>query len=213
MLFEAFKRSGLQSSVDNYRSLFVSSYVAKAYHRVVRNKAQQYSRDEMHPLHLGSKKRAPVTFAALFVLSHFRRCHSRHRSASVLYLDASAAYYRIVRELAVGDIRADDTVLRLFHRFGLSGDDVQELLETVQAGGMMAQAGAPEALQQVVKDIHLHTWFVTRFSDGTEVCSSLAGSRPGESWADLIYAYIYGRVLHKVHEHARAEDLCTCLSV
>ncbi|CAE7461183.1 TNXB [Symbiodinium necroappetens] len=164
VLFEAFKRSGLQSSVDNYRSLFVSSYVAKAYHRVVRNKAQQYSRDEMHPLHLGSKKLAPVTFAALFVLSHFRRCHSRHRSASVLYLDTSAAYYRIVRELAVGDIRADDTVLRLFHRFGLSGDDVQELLETVQAGGMMAQAGAPEALQQVVKDIHLHTWFVTRSS-------------------------------------------------
>ena len=207
MLYEAFKRSGLQSSVDNYRSLFVSSYVAKAYHRVVRNKTQQHSRDELHPLHFGSKKRAPVTFAALFVLSHFRRCHDRRRSAAVLYLDTSAAYYRIVRELAVGDIRADDTVLRLFHRFGLDGDDVQDLLETVRHGGMLAQAGAPDALRQVVKDLHLHTWFVSRFSDGTEICNSFAGSRPGESWADLIYAYIYGRVLHKVHEHARAEGL------
>ena len=34
VLFEAFKRSGLQSSVENYRSLFVSSYLAKTFHRV-----------------------------------------------------------------------------------------------------------------------------------------------------------------------------------
>ena len=212
ILYEAFKRSGLQSSVDNYRSLFVSSVVAKAYHRTVRNKTQAMCRDELHPLHLGSKKHAPVTFPALFVLSHFRRCQRLRRSASVLYLDTSAAYYRIVRELAVGDIRADDTVTMLFRRFGLDCEDLRELMQTVREGGTLAQAGAPDALRQVVKDIHLHTWFVSRFSDGSKVCSSLAGSRPGESWADLIYAFIYGRVLHKVHEYAVAEELTFALS-
>ena len=209
ILYEAFKRSGLQSSVENYRSLFVSSYVAKTYHRVVRNKTQSYCRDELHPMHLGSRRQAPVTFASLFVLSHMRWCHRTKTSAAVLFLDTSAAYYRLVRELAVGDIRSDDTVVNLFRTFGLGldEDDLHELLHTVQEGGMLAQAGAPDALRQVVKDLHLHTWFVSRFSDGTRVCSSLAGSRPGESWADLIYAYIYGRVLHKVHEYAVAEQL------
>ncbi|CAE7870876.1 unnamed protein product, partial [Symbiodinium microadriaticum] len=207
VLYEAFKRSGLQSSVENYRSLFVSSYVAKTYHRAVRNKTQDFCRDEMHSMHLGSRKCAPVTFAALFVLTHLRRSQALRHSSAVLYLDTSAAYYRIVRELAVGDIRSDATVLTLFRRFGLDAEDVAELMQTVNAGGMLAQAGAPDALRQVVKDLHLHTWFVTRFSDGTRVCDSLAGSRPGESWADLIYAYIYSRVLHKVHEHAVAEDL------
>ena len=207
LLYEAFKRSGLQSSVDNYRSLFVSSYVAKTFHRTVRNKTQELCRDDLHPLHLGSKKHAPVTFPALFVLAHFRRCQKLRRSASVLYLDTSAAYYRIVRELAVGDIRADDTVVTLFRRFGLDQEDLQELMQTVREGGMLAQAGAPDALRQVVKDIHLNTWFVSRFSDGEKICNSLAGSRPGESWADLIYAFIYGRVLHKVHEYAVAENL------
>ncbi|CAE7906300.1 unnamed protein product [Symbiodinium microadriaticum] len=207
VLYEAFKRSGLQSSVDNYRSLFVSSYVAKAYHRTVRNKTQDFCRDEMHPMHLGSRKNAPVTFAALFILTHLRRCRDLRHSAAVLYLDTSAAYCRIVRELAVGDIRADSTVLTLFQRFGLDAEDVEDLMRTIDAGGMLAQAGAPDALRQVVKDLHLHTWFVSRFSDGTRVCDSLAGSRPGESWADLIYAYIYSRVLHKVHEYAIAEGL------
>ncbi|CAE7939956.1 rbcL, partial [Symbiodinium necroappetens] len=122
-------------------------------------------------------------------------------------LKAVPAEAAIVRELAVGDIRADCTVVRLFERFGLTGEDLHDLLTTVESGGMLAQAGAPDALRQVVKDIHLHTWFVSRFSDGTQVCSSLAGSRPGESWADPIYAYIYGRVLSKIHEYAVAEDL------
>ena len=207
ILYEAFKRSGLQSAVENYRSLFVSNYLGKAYHRVVRNKTQAQCRDEFHPLHLGSRKQAPVTFAALFVLSHLRRSHRYGHSASVLFLDTSAAYYRIVRELAVGDIRCDDTVVRLFQRFGLDADDMNELTATVAEGGMLAKAGAPDALRQVVKDIHLSTWFVSRFSDGSQVCSSMAGSRPGESWADLIYAFVYSRVLWKVHEFAVAEDL------
>ncbi|OLQ14716.1 hypothetical protein AK812_SmicGene1137 [Symbiodinium microadriaticum] len=207
ILYEAFKRSGLQSSVDNYRSLFVSNYMAKAYHRVVRNKTQECTRDELHPLHLGSRKRAPVTFAAMYVLAHFRRSHRLRHSASVLYLDTSAAYYRIVRELAMGDIRSDETVVMLFRRFGLEGDDLREMMTTVEEGGMLAQAGASTALCQVVKDIHLHTWFVSRFSDGQQVSSSLAGSRPGESFADLVFAYIYGRVLHKVQEFVAAEHL------
>eukprot|EP00439_Symbiodinium_sp_Y106_P083986 s966_g24.t1 len=207
VLFEAFKRSGLQSEVSNYRSLFVSNNLGKIYHRLVRNKAQEHCRDEFHGLHLGSKKRAPVAFAALYVLSCLRRCRSSKRSASILFLDTAAAYYRIIRELACGDIREDHTIRLLFHRFGLTEQDMLELLETIHAGGMLSQAGLPGALGKIVQDIHLHTWFVTRFSDGARVCSSLAGSRPGESWADLVFAHVYSRVLHQIQEHVVAEGL------
>ena len=82
---------------------------------------------------------------------------------------------------------------------------MRDLLETIEEGGMMKQAGVPDPLCKVVQDIPLHTWFVTRFSDGSHVCSSLVGSRPGESWADLIYAHVYSRVLHKIQEHVTAE--------
>ena len=207
VLFEAFKRSGLQSEVSNYRSLFVSNNLGKIYHRLVRNKAQEHCRDEFHGLHLGSKKRAPVAFASLYVLSCLRRCRSSKRSASILFLDTAAAYYRIIRELACGDIREDHTIRFLFHRFGLTEQDMLELLDTIQDGGMLRQAGLPGALGKIVKDIHLHTWFVTRFSDGARVCSSLAGSRPGESWADLVFAHVYSRVLHQIQEHVVAEGL------
>ena len=80
-------------------------------------------------------------------------------------------------------------------------------MAAVQDGGLLSQAGLPDPLRHVVRDIHLHTWFVSRFSDGSQLCDSRAGSRPGESWADLLYAHIYSLVLHRVHEHVVAEDL------
>ena len=207
VLYEAFKRSGLQSDVTNYRSLFVSSHLAKTYHRVIRNKAQATCRDDFHSLHLGSKRASPVGFASLYVLSHIRRCRREKLSASVLFLDISAAYYRLIRELATGDIRHDQTVVALFRHFDLGGDELHALMAAVQEGGLLSQAGLPDPLRHVVRDIHLHTWFVSRFSDGSQLCDSRAGSRPGESWADLLYAHIYSLVLHRVREHVVAEDL------
>ena len=213
VLFEAFKKSGLQSDITNYRSLFVSSHLAKTFHRVIRNKAQAFCRDEFHSLHLGSKRQSPVGFASLYVLSHLRRCKQMKCSTSVLYLDISAAYYRLVRELATGDIRHDRTVVSLFQHFGLGEDELRELMQAIQDGGLLSQAGMPDPLRHVVRDLHLHTWFVSRFADGSHVCDSRAGSRPGESWADLLYAHIYSLVLHKVHEHVVAEDLGSELRV
>ena len=213
VLFEAFKKSGLQSDITNYRSLFVSSHLAKTFHRVIRNKAQAFCRDEFHSLHLGSKRQSPVGFASLYVLSHLRRCKQLKCSTSVLYLDISAAYYRLVRELATGDIRHDRTVVSLFQHFGLGEDELRELMQAIQDGGLLSQAGMPDPLRHVARDLHLHTWFVSRFADGSHVCDSRAGSRPGESWADLLYAHIYSLVLHKVHEHVVAEDLGSELRV
>lgn len=53
----------------------------------------------------------------------------------------------------MGDIRADDTIWRLFHRFGLNAEDMRDLLETIEEGGMMKQARVPDPLCKVVQDI------------------------------------------------------------
>ena len=158
--------------------------------RLVKNKVQRQTQQALHPLHCGPRQKAPVLFPELFILTHVRRCYKRGLSYAILYLDTRSAYYSIAREVAMGDIRRDSTVVEIFRRFNLGPEDMQELMAAVQAGGVMTEAGIPPALLQVIRDLHHETWFTTRFSDGTRVCKTLKGSRPGESLADTIFAFI-----------------------
>ena len=95
---------------------------------------------------------------------------------------------------------------RFFRRFGLSGEDVGELLELIQAGGVLTQAGVGEHLLHLLKDIYTQTWFVTRFQGDKLSCTRL-GSRPGSTFADVIFAFIYHRILGRIRSTAEKEGL------
>ena len=207
VLYEAFKGRGAQSAADSYRSLYISSFVGKAMHRVMRSKIRQQLEAFLHPLHCGSRQGMPVLFPSLFVIEHFRRCAQQKRCAATIFVDTKAAYHRLVRQLATGDLRIDRSVEELFHRFGLDGEDISELHELILDGGMLQMAEIPGPIRAAVGDFMRDSWFTSRFTDGTRVCRSTAGSRPGASWADTIFAVIYARILYRVHETMEGEEI------
>ena len=207
VLFEAFKGAGAQDDTTNYRSLYISSFVGKTLHRVMRTKVREHIDNFLHPLHCGSRQGMPVLFPSLFIIEHLRRCVQRGISTAVIYVDTKAAYYRLVRQLATGDLTVDSNVEALFYRFGLDGDDIAELRDLVLEGGMLQLAEIDGPIRAAVRDFHRDSWFTSRFTDGTVVCRSTAGSRPGASWADTIFAVIYARVLYRVHEMMEGEEL------
>ncbi|CAE7825551.1 unnamed protein product [Symbiodinium sp. CCMP2592] len=211
ILFEAYKNAGPASDVENFRSLFVSSTVGKCYHKLVKSKVQDRTQCSLHPLHCGPRQRAPVLFPELYILSHVRRCCRQGLNYAILYLDTKSAYYSIARELVTGDIRRDSTVIEIFRRFHLGPAELQELMQLVTSGGAMAAADVPPALRQTIRDLHHATWFTTRYADGTQVCQTLKGSRPGESFADTVFAFIYSKILCSIYEAATAEDLAFTL--
>ena len=207
LLYEAYKQSGCGSDPKAYRSLFVSSTVGKSYHKIFRTKQQDKLGNVFHSFHMGARKGCPVTLPALYILSHLRRGQALRRSVATLYLDTEAAYYRIVRQLAFGTLTSDDAVVRVFQHFGLDPDDISEMLEQVVSGGIAAEAGIPDATRHNIKDFHHRSWFITAYSDGAAVTQTEAGSRPGESWSDLVFGWVYARILAKVTEHATAEQI------
>ena len=207
VLFEAYKNSGAPSLVDNYRSLYISSFLGKAYHKTVRAMIGDEIEQLLHPLHCGTRRASPVSFPAIFVVAMQRKCKAEGRSCATLYVDTKAAYYRVVRDLATGCIENDAQVVRLFKAFGLHPDDLHDLMQMIQEGGMLCHAGVRAPLRHAIKDMHLRTWFITAYSGGGRLCHSRAGSRPGESFADVIFAFIYSKILYRIHEHLEAEEL------
>ena len=206
VLFEAYKHSGTPTAVENYRSLFVSSVPGKCYHRILRNKAAGIVEDTLGPLHCGGRKGMPVTLPS-FAAQLLARAHKCMRySLATMFLDTRSAYYLVVRELAFGSIEDDSAVVALFRRFGVPPEDLHQLMALVHTGGIMAVAGMPEHLRALVQDIHALSWFVTPYTDGRTLGLSRAGSRPGESWADLVFAFVYHKVLDGIKQSAVKED-------
>ncbi|CAE7257034.1 unnamed protein product [Symbiodinium sp. CCMP2592] len=207
VLYEAYKRSGHAWLPENHRSLYISSFAGKALHKAMRAKTEAGVNALLHPLHCGTRQGLPVLYPSLYVVTHLRRCAQGKRNAAAVFIDTRAAYYRVVRELVVGDLRSDHDVEKLFHRFGLDGDDVKEMLQLIREGGMMTVADISSPVQAAARDFLKFTWFSTRFTRGDRICEAAAGSRPGASWADCIFAFLYARVLYKIQEVISGEDL------
>ncbi|CAE7710018.1 unnamed protein product [Symbiodinium sp. CCMP2592] len=207
VLYEAYKGAGAQCATDSHRSLYISSFVGKAMHRTMRAKIHSQSDEFLHPLHCGSRQGMPVLFPSLFIVEHLRRCLQQGLSTAVIYVDTKAAYYRLVRQLATGDLKIDNNVEKLFHRFGLDGSDVAELRDLILEGGMLQMAEIDGPIRAAVRDFLRDSRFTSRYTDGTVLCRSTAGSRPGASWADTVFAVIYARILYRVHEVMEGENI------
>ena len=152
-----------------------------------------------------------MTHASQLVIAHETMCARQKQSSGVLFLDTRAAYYRVVREACYGiqhESEVDDCVCKVLKYFDLPGEAWTELLQLVREGGVLHHAGASEHVKCLADDLHRGSFFYTRYSSGTRICKTFAGSRPGESAADLIFGFIYSRVLRRIKERVAATS-CT----
>ena len=202
LLFSAWKQSGAASD-----PLYVSSMIGKIYHKTLRCKTQPFLQRCLHPLHLDSKCKAPVAFAAMYLLSHFRAGKSLGGPTGASYLDTKSAYYRVIQEAALGPSGDDVSIAHIMHHFNLDPGETAELYEVVKGGGVMSEEDVPELLTAAIRDRYDHTWFVCPYRIGDQLAATETGSRPGESFADALYAYVYSRVLGKIMMVAAGEQL------
>ena len=211
VLREAWKRKGPVQDPTSYRSLFISSTMGKTFHKVLRSRATQYAGDMLLGFQMGARKQAPVTLPGLFIQAHLRRGCRDNVSTAVLFLDVQSAYYTVIREMSVGLIESDESVAKVFHYFGLEPEDLLEFWGDIRQGGIMGQSAMPAPLRHMAKDIMHQSWFVTGYGTSARLCVTQAGSRPGEAWADLVFAYVLGKILCRIREAAAGEGLLQSL--
>ena len=206
VLFELYKGSGAHQLQENHRSIFLASCAGKSLHKILRAKVNDAIGGTLDGLHCGSRKHAPVTLPALAVQLLCRQHKAQNQSFGVFLLDVKCAYYSIVREVAIGGVESDRQVEQLFHRFQLSGMDIATLKEIIRNGGTMVEAGLREHLTAIVRSTYSYTWFVTRHGSHERLCHTVAGSRPGANFADLVFAFIYARILQNLRDAVSAQD-------
>ena len=209
-LFAAWKKSGSMHDPGSYRSLFVSSAVGKVYHRMMRNKAAITAETSFGSCHMGARAGSPVTHGSHIVLAHEQMCRRKGWSSAILFLDTRSAYYRVVRHAVTGLHGAEDLdecVCKILQHFSMPRDAWSRLLDIVQQGGAMGRAGVSPHLCAIVDDLQSEAYFVTQYASRQRLRRTRAGSRPGESLADIVFGFIYSEALRCVREAVVEEGL------
>ena len=98
-------------------------------------------------------------------------------------------------------------MLQIFRRFGFDASAIADLSDLIHSGGILSALGAGEHLLHILREMYTRSWFVTRFCTGGKICMTLLGSRPGRSFADLVFAFVYYRILDSIRQAAEQERI------
>ena len=118
-------------------------------------------------------------------------------SVAAVFCDLAAAYYSVIRQYVVGTDLPEQRLLVLMDILGLDPAQRAELLAFLGAeGSLLKNAGMSAALQQLVRDMNEDTSFSLEGS--SKITGMFGGCRPGEPIADLVFVFMFGKVLKEV---------------
>eukprot|EP00435_Cladocopium_sp_Y103_P007071 s4733_g2.t1 len=210
-LCPAYKGKGPVSDVKSYRSLLVSSHLGKIIHRSIRQKtADVYERYLQHQ-QLGGRRHIPVQLALHQARSFLRWTRATSKSAGLLFLDLTEAFYRILREFSMGGFPTDELLAFVLHRLQLPPESLHHLHELLRDRTALEQAGLSATARNSIRAIHQNTHFW--LPDQNDVVATYLGTRPGDSFADIIFGYTWSIVLKKLQQYMEHRGMVTSLPV
>jgi hypothetical protein len=205
ILHPIWKSKGPKDRCEAYRSILVSSFVGKSLHRCIRQRQTSLFERFLQAEQLGGRPTVPVTLGVHLGRSFVRDRHSRGHNIAMLFIDLTEVFYRILRTLVTGEPADDELIMKVGKKMGFTEDLMQELYVHLAEPAALASAGLPAHMQNAIKALHVDTHFAVRGQ--ADVCRTALGSRPGDCFADVIFSYLWGRILHRFQASLKAMDI------
>ena len=204
-LTPAYKGKGPTSSCTSYRSLLVSSNIRKALHRTIRQSSASLYENFLEAQQVGGRRKIPVQLALHQVRAHMRRAANQGRSAGVLFLDLTEAFYRIMREITIGGTPTDELLAHAMHRLNLPPSALHDIRALLNEPSLLQQAGLSVTAQRCIQSIHTGTFFW--LAGQHDAAKTSMGTRPGDCFVDIVFGYAWGIVLKKMEAPMVEHDL------
>ena len=208
LLVSAWKRKGAQHDCSSYRSLLISSHVGKTLHRAIREQQSTLYEQFLQRSQIGGRKKVPVGLGVHHVRATLRKAKQQHDSSGLIFLDLQEAFYRVIRPLAVGGVLSDAVLGQLAARLNLDAQVLHELHEVLESPSATELAGLPRHLQTALRALHTDTHFWV--AGQTDYVRTAVGTKPGDPFADIVFGYMFARVLKSVEEQMADANLIEC---
>ena len=197
----AWKRKGPQHLCESYRSLLISCHAGKVLRRVLRLHQADIYETHLQAQQLGGRRRIPVTLTLHMARSFLRSRIADKQSVSMIFVDLKEAFYRLLRPLVVDVEWTDEHIAHIFQRLQLPQSALHDLHAHLQTPAATAAAHMPWHQQLALKALHLDTHFQIRGQE--DHVTTTVGTRPGDSFADVIFGYAWSKLLRQLEEFMR----------
>ena len=193
------KKAHTQFQCADFRAIVLADQLGKYHHTIQRQKLLQSFAEFKAPMQAGCSKGVGVDHVHLQLEAYSDWALHTKRSFCVLFVDVASAYYKAVRPFIVNGTLTDEQIAHIFLSNGWQPDLLHEFLAALQAPSAFVQAGVSDHLHCQVRSCLQATWFSLRHLPET-LTSTSQGTRPGNPLADLLYAFLFSRVNHKIIE-------------
>ena len=203
----AWKNKGDPADCAAHRSLLVSSHFGKTIHRALRQKYHGLYIQYMQAQQLGGRPCMPVGVPLHMTRAFMRWQQRMHRSTSIVFLDLTEAFYRVVRPLALGGDFSDAHIAHIAAGLGLDADALHSFYQQLGEPSALQETGAPLHVQRFMQALHVDTWFT--IGDQNDLIKTAQGSRPGDSYADVVFGLLWAKLLRKYEQKLIDAELLT----
>ena len=198
------KGKGSKQEAANYRQILLVSNLAKCIHQALRPALRELFVAQAPSLQIGGRPGSNVVYGAHLTRSFLRWQAQNHRPCFLLFTDIASAFYSVVRELVAkrsSDGRQPTSLLGI----ELPPEDLELLLQHTTDASALQAAGATPWLEALAQRLTEATWFVLQ-NDNCPIITS-RGTRPGSSWADLLFSFVVRRILQKRDEMMKGSNV------
>ena len=181
-----------------FRSILISSMVGKTLHKALRTKQNDLYQQFLHPQQLGGRKGISVVLGGHLIRAFLRVFEARKQSTAILFIDLQEAFYRVVRPLVVDSEWNDEDIASMAARLQMDHHLLHDLYEHLKAPNAVAAAQMTLVAQKAIQALHSDTFFALHGQE--DRVRTVHGSRPGDSYADVVFGFLMARVLRSFEQ-------------
>ena len=188
-----------------FRSILISSMVGKTLHKAMRTKQSDLYHSFLHSQQLGGRKGVSVSLGGHIIRAFLRIFKGRNQPTAVLFIDLQEAFYRVIRPLAISGSWDDAHIASMAARLQLDHNVMHDLHEHLMEASAIEMAGMKGAAKRAIRALHMDTYFA--LPGQQDYVRTNHGSRPGDSYADVVFGYLMARVLKSFEAQLEAKNV------
>ena len=198
------RAAGFQPS--HYRSILLADFTSKVWHGLVRRKLLPSLQTYKVSLQAGGLPGLSTDMLHLTVQSFAHLNHSDACSCAAVFVDIKQAFDRTLRPLLVQRHCTEEMLAKFFQEQGWHENMFCSFMRRLHERPALNQAQVSPHQAAQTNALLSTTWFQVRQHPRT-LTSTDSGTRPGDSVADILFAFVMSRYLHQLRSQFQDHDL------